>query len=92
MLDRIHGRSPFTFSTLRRCRRSARLHGVNKVYKEDAGDGAASGNIFCSGEQITGRDATTPGDHRGWRYNNTSTSSTDHVQRVIVRCVADDAL
>jgi len=30
---------------------------VNKVYKEDAGDGAATGNIFCSGEQITERDA-----------------------------------
>lgn len=35
------------------------LHGVNKVYKEDAGDGAATGNIFCSGEQITERDVTT---------------------------------
>lgn len=35
------------------------LHGVNKVYKEDAGDGAAIGNIFCFGEQITERDATT---------------------------------
>ncbi|CAD1477552.1 unnamed protein product [Heterotrigona itama] len=33
----------------------SRLHGVNKVYKEDAGDGAATGNIFCSGEQITRR-------------------------------------
>lgn len=32
---------------------------MNKVYKEDAGDGAATGNIFCSGEQITERDATT---------------------------------
>lgn len=43
-----------TYSTLERDR-LPRLHGVNKVYKEDAGDGAATGNIFCSGEQITRR-------------------------------------
>lgn len=29
------------------------------MYKEDAGDGAATGNIFCSGEQITERNVTT---------------------------------
>ncbi|CAL1683717.1 unnamed protein product [Lasius platythorax] len=45
------------------------LHGVNKVYKEDAGDGAATGNIFCSGEQITERDVTTtPRETRARRW------------------------
>jgi len=52
---------------------------VNKVYKEDAGDGAATGNIFCSGEQITERDATTMPRETGAK--RTPATNTDAIRR-----------